>query len=135
MAFYASSHQHPGNEWIHLFAIPAIMLSLMGLLYALHPYALYTLIGISLLYYAYLRHWRYTLAMLLWAAASLGLLYLMGAWRLPLCVGIFVIAWLMQFVGHKMEGKKPSFFEDLQYLLVGPLFVLRTAWRKLGGAA
>jgi len=32
---------------------------------------------------------------------------------------------VLQFIGHKLEGKKPSFFEDVQYLWVGPLFVLR----------
>lgn len=131
LAFYASSHQHPGNEAIHLFAIPAIMLSLMGLLYALHPWALYALIVGSLAYYAYLGNWRYTAAMLVWAAASIGLLYVMGAWRVPICVVIFVVAWIFQFIGHKMEGKKPSFFEDIQYLLVGPLFVLRVLVGKL----
>jgi uncharacterized membrane protein YGL010W len=49
----------------------------------------------------------------------------MGDARLPLCVAIFVGAWILQFIGHKLEGKKPSFFEDVQYLWVGPLFVLR----------
>ena len=131
LAFYAQSHQHPGNEAIHLLAIPAIMLSLMGLLYALHPWALYALIVGSMAYYLFLGNWRYTLAMLLWAAASLGLLYLMGAWRLQLCIAVFIVAWIGQFIGHKLEGKKPSFFEDVQYLLVGPLFVLQVSARKI----
>ena len=45
---------------------------------------------------------------------------------------IFVGAWIAQFVGHKIEGKKPSFFEDLQYLLVGPVFVLAKLYARLG---
>jgi uncharacterized membrane protein YGL010W len=44
---------------------------------------------------------------------------------------IFVCAWVLQFIGHKLEGKKPSFFEDVQYLWVGPLFVLRPLLQKL----
>jgi uncharacterized membrane protein YGL010W len=45
---------------------------------------------------------------------------------------IFVVAWIFQFIGHKLEGKKPSFFEDVQYLWVGPLFVLRYFFVRLG---
>ena len=131
LAFYAQSHQHPRNEAIHLVAIPAIMLSLMGLLYEIHPWALYALIALSMAYYLFLGNWRYTLAMLVWAALSIALLYLMGAWRLQICIAVFVVAWIAQFIGHKIEGKKPSFFEDVQYLLVGPLFVLQTLGRKL----
>ena len=56
----------------------------------------------------------------------------MGAYRLPLCGLIFVVAWIFQFIGHKLEGKKPSFFEDVQYLWVGPLFVLRYFFVRLG---
>jgi len=132
LAFYAQSHQNPSNEAIHIVAIPAIMLSLMGLLYEAHPWALYALIAISMAYYLFLGNWRYTLAMLAWAALSLALLYLMGTWRLPLCIGIFIVAWIGQFIGHKLEGKKPSFLEDVQYLLVGPLFVLQVLARKWG---
>jgi uncharacterized membrane protein YGL010W len=36
------------------------------------------------------------------------------------CVGIFVVMWILQFVGHHVEGKKPSFLKDVQFLLVGP---------------
>ena len=135
LAFYAQSHQNPRNEAIHLVAIPTIMLSLMGLLYEIHPWALYALIALSMAYYLFLGNWRYTLLMLLWAALSLVLLYWMGAWRLQICIVIFVLAWIGQFIGHKIEGKKPSFLEDVQYLLVGPLFVLQTLGRKLGRTA
>lgn len=131
LAFYAQSHQNPRNEAIHLVAIPTIMLSLMGLLYEAHPWALYALIAVSMAYYLFLGNWRYTLLMLLWAGLSLVLLYLMGAWRLQICIVIFVLAWIGQFIGHKIEGKKPKFLEDVQYLLVGPLFVLQTLGRKL----
>ncbi|MEO6291962.1 MAG: Mpo1-like protein, partial [Burkholderiaceae bacterium] len=51
---------------------------------------------------------------------------------LPLSLTIFVGAWILQFVGHKLEGKKPSFFEDIQDLWVGPLFVLSKLYEKLG---
>ena len=39
-------------------------------------------------------------------------------------IGIFVVAWIGQFYGHKVEGKKPSFFKDLQFLLIGPVWCM-----------
>jgi uncharacterized membrane protein YGL010W len=50
---------------------------------------------------------------------------------LPLSIAIFVVAWIGQFIGHKIEGKKPSFLDDLRFLLVGPLFVLSFLYRRL----
>ena len=51
-------------------------------------------------------------------------------WRLSL--SIFVMAWIGQFIGHKIEGKKPSFFEDLQFLLIGPAWLLSFIYKKIG---
>ena len=50
-----------------------------------------------------------------------------------LALGVFVLAWIAQFVGHSKlyEGKKPSFFTDLKYLLIGPAWVLAKLFRKL----
>ena len=50
---------------------------------------------------------------------------------LPLSLAIFVLAWIGQFIGHKIEGKKPSFLDDLRFLLIGPLFVLSFLYRRL----
>jgi uncharacterized membrane protein YGL010W len=47
-------------------------------------------------------------------------------------LGAFVLAWIGQFVGHKIEGQKPSFFEDLQFLLIGPAWLLSFIYKKLG---
>jgi hypothetical protein len=49
---------------------------------------------------------------------------------LPVSASVFVLAWIGQFIGHRIEGKKPSFFEDLRFLLVGPLFVLAFLYRR-----
>jgi uncharacterized membrane protein YGL010W len=62
----------------------------------------------------------------------LGLVHAMGERVLSISLGIFIGAWIAQFVGHKVEGRKPSFFEDLQYLWVGPIFVLSKLFLKLG---
>jgi uncharacterized membrane protein YGL010W len=51
---------------------------------------------------------------------------------LYLAIGVFVVAWIAQFVGHKLEGRKPSFLTDITYLLIGPAWVLAKLYRKLG---
>jgi len=70
--------------------------------------------------------------MVLLTALALALVHAMGRLVLPVSAAIFVVAWIFQFVGHKVEGKKPSFFEDIQYLWVGPLFVLSKLFLRLG---
>lgn len=132
LAHYGESHQNPDNELIHFVAIPLIVFSLMGLLQWIHPNVALVVIAGSIVYYARLS----TVFMVSMALVSALMLYVIGlidpAWLLPVSVGIFVISWIFQFIGHKMEGKKPSFFEDLQYLLVGPLFVLSKLFLKIG---
>jgi uncharacterized membrane protein YGL010W len=131
LAHYGESHRHPTNEAIHCVAIPLIMLSLVGLLFAAHPWAAYVFVGASMVYYARLSA-VFLLSMALISLLAIALVHAMGDKVLPLSAALFVAAWIAQFVGHKLEGKKPSFFEDLQYLWVGPLFVLSLAFRKLG---
>jgi len=131
LAHYEESHRHPKNERIHFVAIPLIMLSLLGLLYAIHPWAAFALVLASMVYYARLST-PFLVAMTALSILGLGLVYAMGEYRLTISVAIFVAAWIAQFVGHNIEGKKPSFFEDLQYLLVGPIFVLSKLFLKLG---
>jgi uncharacterized membrane protein YGL010W len=131
LAHYEESHRHPKNERIHFVAIPLIMLSLLGLLYCIHPWAAYALVLGSMVYYARLST-VFLVAMALQSVLGLALVYAMGEYRLTICVALFVGAWIAQFVGHKIEGRKPSFFEDLQYLLVGPIFVVSKLFLKLG---
>ena len=131
LAHYAENHQNPRNEVIHFIAIPLVALSLLGMLFALHPYVAYAFLAASMVYYARLSMVFFA-SMALFSAAMLAVVFAMGSQVLPVSIAIFVGAWLLQFIGHKIEGKKPSFFEDLQYLWVGPLFVLSRLFGKLG---
>jgi uncharacterized membrane protein YGL010W len=74
----------------------------------------------------------FLIAMAALSVVGLGLVHAMGEHVLTVCVALFVGAWIAQFVGHQIEGKRPSFFEDLQYLWVGPIFVLSKLFLKLG---
>jgi uncharacterized membrane protein YGL010W len=131
IAHYGTSHTHPTNELIHFIAIPLIMLSLCGLIFALHPWAAYAFIAASMVYYARLS-WVFFITMTAWSLVILALVHAMQPHVLMVSLVIFVGAWIIQFIGHKIEGKKPSFLEDLQYLWVGPLFVLSKLFVKLG---
>jgi uncharacterized membrane protein YGL010W len=131
LAHYGESHRNPRNEAIHFVAIPLILLSLVGLLYAAHPWIAYAFLAASMVYYARLS-WVFLIAMAAVSAVALLLVLAMGDQVVPVSMSIFVAAWIAQFIGHKIEGRKPSFFEDLQYLWVGPLFVLSKLFGKLG---
>lgn len=131
LAHYGESHRHPRNEAIHFVAIPLIMLSLVGLLFAAHPWVAYAFIAASLVYYARLSA-VFLASMAALSALAVVLVHAMGPHVLPISIVIFVGAWIAQFVGHRIEGRKPSFFEDLQYLWVGPLFVLSKLYERLG---
>ena len=121
---YSLSHQHPVNERIHFVAIPLIMLTLIGLMFEIHPAVAYVFLAASMVYYLRLSL-VFSAVMAMWTALMLMVVFAMGEHRLLICVSVFVGAWVLQFIGHKLEGQKPSFFEDVQYLWVGPLFVLR----------
>ncbi len=134
LATYARSHRHPANEWIHCVCVPAIVFSLLGLLWALHPWLAAAVVLGSLAYYATLSM-PFMLGMLCMSGAMLGVLGWIPPQKIvPVCAVVFVVAWVGQFIGHKIEGAKPSFFEDLRYLLIGPLFVLAFAYRRVGVA-
>ncbi|HEV7814731.1 MAG TPA: Mpo1-like protein [Janthinobacterium sp.] len=131
LASYRQSHLHPVNEVIHIVCVPAIMLTMLGLLWALHPLFAEAASLLALRYYFKLSR-PFAIGMLLMAAIMLGLLWsLPQALVLPLSLAIFVLAWIAQFIGHRIEGKKPSFLDDLRFLLIGPLFVLSFLYHRL----
>jgi len=131
LATYGESHLHPINEVIHFVCVPVIAFSLLGLLWSAHPLAALGLVMLSLLYYLTLSM-PFALGMVLMSAAMLGILALLPqVWVWQISLALFVLAWIGQFIGHKIEGKKPSFFDDVRFLLIGPLFVLSFLYRRL----
>ena len=131
LAQYADSHRNPTNELIHIVCVPVIVLTLLGILWAIHPAVAVAAVAASLWYYDKLSR-PFALGMLVMSLLMLGLLWSMPRFTvLPVSLSLFVVAWIGQFIGHKIEGKKPSFFEDLRFLLIGPLFVLSFLYRRL----
>lgn len=134
LAQYSESHLNHTNEIIHFVCVPVIVFTLLGLVWAIHPLAALAVTIASLLYYFQLSK-PFAVGMLLMSALFLAVLAaLPPATVLPLSIAIFVLAWVGQFIGHKIEGKKPSFLDDLRFLLIGPLFVLSFLYRRLNVA-
>lgn len=129
---YAESHRHPTNVLIHWVCVPIIVWCVLALLYWLHPYAAYVGVAAGLVYYATLSL-PMALAMLLFSAACL-LSFAYVPYLLWVAIALFVITWIFQFIGHEIEGKKPSFLDDVRFLLIGPIFLLAKAFRKAGVA-
>ena len=142
---YADSHRNPTNKTLHYLCVPPIQLALMGLLLAVPVPAFVggwtplvnwasLLVIAGILYYAALS-FRLALGMLVAVLVGFALLAALARLPVPLwatCLVIFVIAWIGQFVGHAIEGKRPSFFKDLQFLLIGPLWILSALFGRLG---
>ena len=146
---YAESHQNPTNKIIHWICVPLIVFSLLGLVWAIpFPYLKFLgqynsfinwgaiLIAIAVYYYYRLSPILSYLMLLVIFLFTYGIVFLSNwqkAGGLPLwesCLLIFVASWIGQFIGHKIEGKKPSFFDDLRFLLIGPIWLLHFILKK-----
>ena len=141
---YDESHRNETNKLFHWLGIPVIMFSLLGLLSEVPlPFVRWTplvnmatlFIVLALIFYARLSASLATGMALVSAGMVAGHIALRQLNWVPLwqiCLGLFVVGWLGQFAGHKIEGKKPSFFKDIQFLLIGPLWLLAAAYRRAG---
>lgn len=143
---YGVSHKNSTNKLIHWICIPAIMFSLFGLLYSVpFPIDKTVLLNWATLFLLFTLGFYLRLSfsifagfvviggLMLWGNHSLAEYLAQRGGSLPLVsLLIFVVAWIAQFIGHKIEGKKPSFFEDLQFLLIGPAWLLHFIYRKVG---
>ena len=127
---YGESHRNPVNKLTHWICVPLITFSVLGMLWAIHPWVAMLVVGASLLFYAMLS-WQIAAAMLVVSLVMLLILSMMTYVFWP-SVAIFVLAWIGQFIGHHIEGKKPSFFKDVQFLLIGPAWLLGFIFRLFG---
>ena len=146
---YGESHQNKTNKIIHWICIPMILWSIIALLSLIPRNSFFDnliLDGLShwgtlviffgLLFYLKLS-FNLFLGMFFVSIYILLDIYFTKLWFgedfLMYCaIFLFIIAWTLQFIGHKIEGKKPSFFKDLQFLLIGPAWLLGFIYRKLG---
>ena len=146
---YGESHQNATNKAIHWICVPLIFLSIVGLIAAIpsgllqavlgegNPYANWAtvVLVIATAYYVTLSI-PLSIGMVLFAIACLFIVNVLvrmniaPLWAVSLI--IFVVAWIGQFYGHKVEGKKPSFFKDIQFLMIGPAWLMHFIYKKIG---
>lgn len=128
---YASSHQNKTNKLIHYVAVPIIFWTITAMLWVVKlPYVENLAIVMTALVSIYYvsKDIKLAIQMIIFSVLCLVLNSLLEAKGLPLLsisLGLFIVAWIFQFIGHKIEGKKPSFFKDLQFLLIGPAWIVR----------
>lgn len=129
---YGESHQNPRNEAIHWLCVPLIVWSVLALLWSWTPIAAYLVILAGMGFYLWLSP-SIALGMLAMIAVMVYTLTL--PWSrstlLIAAIAVFVLAWIGQFIGHRIKGRKPKFLEDLKFLLVGPAWVLSFLYRRL----
>ena len=140
---YGASHQNPTNKLLHWICVPPIVLAVMGLLWsapvpptfsAVSPWLNWaTLAALAAVIYYLLLSPPLAAGVLVAFAVLLAITRALSQLPWPLwatSLVIFAVAWIGQFVGHAIEGRRPSFFKDLQFLLIGPLWLLAAAYRR-----
>lgn len=145
-AEYAESHQNQTNKLIHWIYVPLIFWSILGfisLIPAPHFCFLYfcciniaSIIALLIVTLFYFRlSWRIGFIMIFIMLVMEHPIYLINVESIHQSwiyfLGVFILSWIGQFYGHKIEGNKPSFLKDLQFLLIGPIWLLHFILKKL----
>lgn len=139
LAEYSASHRSAKNKITHWLGIPLIVFAVFAGLKAV-PLASEWLnattaaMVLALVYYTLLS-WRLALGM----AAVFAVIYALilpleqasGRWLPAVAMAVFAAGWVLQFIGHAYEGMKPSFFKDMQFLMIGPLWLLADVYRRM----
>lgn len=146
-AEYAESHRNSTNKLIHWICVPLIFWTILGFISLIpSPHfcasyfgciSLVSLVAVILVTLFYLRlslliGFIMIFAMLLMEHLAYAVNIHFGNKSWIVFPAVFIITWILQFVGHKIEGKKPSFLKDLQFLLIGPIWLLSFVLKKLG---
>jgi len=132
---YSKDHQNVTNQKIHYICVPVIVYSILGLLWVLPQVSLFS-VSVNFSWVFILGATIYYLLLDLKLALLMLLISLLMVFSFPFIaklpldalwvfIALFVVAWVGQFYGHKVEGKKPSFLTDLTYLFIGPLWIIK----------
>lgn len=128
---YSRYHQDPVNKAIHWICVPLIVWSVLGTVWAASPLAACAAIAAMILFYLFLSA-ALAFGMLAVFAGMAWALTLLGDRLLMVSLVTFAAAWIGQFIGHAIEGRKPAFVDDLRSFLVAPAWLLGDLYRRLG---
>jgi uncharacterized membrane protein YGL010W len=141
---YANDHQNNSNQRMHLVCVPLIVWSVSAALWCIPVPTAILKPGFwfaFVLLFTWMYYWKLSKPLAIGAligfvafgfindllATQFGISVLF-----KIAVLVFVFAWLGQFIGHQWEGQRPSFFTDLVYLLIGPLWTLNKLYKRVG---
>lgn len=137
---YGESHRNATNKLIHWICVPAIVWSVVALIWSIPSpvsglnWAVLTAVAAQLYYIRLSPKLSVGIGLFLLICLALCLLVerqlTWPLWQVALAV--FVVAWIGQFIGHRIEGKKPSFFKDLVFLMIGPAWLMAFVYRRFG---
>lgn len=146
---YSQSHQNKVNKQIHYICVPLIFWTIYFMLYSI-PFpenkSAYINVANFIYFFALIFWFRLSLKIgflflihgLILSVIATGLQYIVflgfGENLFYASLIVFIIAWIGQFYGHKIEGKKPSFLKDLQFLLIGPVWIVNDLFIKRNNA-
>jgi uncharacterized membrane protein YGL010W len=141
---YSADHQHPTNRVLHWICVPLIVWCVIALMWTVPVPSLLGRQGlwaVGMLVLAFTWYWKHShrlggallIALALMAVLTELIYRQLGPSSLRLlAIGVFVVAWIGQFIGHAIEGRRPSFLTDLAYLLVGPAWLMDKLLRRVG---
>lgn len=150
LSAYAISHRNPTNQIIHYICVPVIVVATLALLWTIPlgrwlglsgPAATWvnvvTIAFVPVAFFYLRMSLRSFVTMVVWFALSVALIVYVQQtlgvlWLASGAAVLWIAAWILQFYGHEVEGAKPSFIEDLVFLLIGPLFVMDKVYRRIG---
>lgn len=144
LTLYGRDHQNSTNKFIHWVCVPVILFSVLGLFMQIpFPYIANGWVNVATIFLvlALLFYLRLSIPIFLGMIVVGGLAIFLNRIlmnelgvrnHLYFSIALFVVAWIFQFIGHKIEGQKPSFFEDMQFLLIGPIWLLHFLYKKVG---
>lgn len=143
---YSVSHQNPTNKAIHYICVPAIFFSIIGILMSIPGTFLISILHLN---QPLIENWAFVavvFVLIFYSRLSTTVAIKMAFFSLFCMIAnfyigkviqlwlfsivVFVVAWVGQFYGHKIEGKKPSFLKDLQFLLIGPAWVIENLFSR-----
>lgn len=143
---YSEDHLNPTNILIHWICVPAILWTVIAALWVVPVPPMLGRTGLwagVVMFFAFVFYLRLSRALafgmlavfVVFGLLSEALYRALGPMPLFwLAFGVFVVAWIGQFIGHKIEGRKPSFLTDLAYLLIGPAWIVAKLMRRVGVA-
>ncbi len=147
LILYGRDHQNPTNKLIHWICVPVILFTVFGLLMSVpFPFIANGWINAATIVYFVALVFYFRLSFPIFAGMTVIGFFMIIANRflainiLPhiglnlwqFSAIVFILAWILQFIGHKIEGQKPSFLEDMQFLLIGPIWLLHFLYKKVG---